>query len=67
MAETLERRILIHTTVRKDAALAASALEHAGFDVLVRDTLDDVLQALEEGAAALLTVEEALPPAATPR
>jgi len=65
MAEAEERRILIHATVRKDAELAASALQHAGFDVLVRDTLDDVLAALHAGPAALLSVEEALPPAAT--
>jgi signal transduction histidine kinase len=65
MAEAQELRVLIHATVRKDAELAAKALRHAGFDVLVRETLGDVLQAMDEGAAALLTVEEALPPAAT--
>lgn len=56
----LEKRVLIHTFLPKDAELISSVLSHAG--LLCHTCLDlQVLETeLKRGAGALLTVEEAL-------
>jgi hypothetical protein len=66
VAEVAERRILIHATLRRDAELVACALDRAGFSSCVCKTLPELMHELAEGAGALLTVEEALAPAAAP-
>lgn len=65
MAEAVERRILICAPVGKDAELAANVLNHAGLACLTCRTFPDLMQELGKGAAAILTVEEALSPAAS--
>jgi signal transduction histidine kinase len=66
VAEVAEHRILIHATLRRDAELVACALDQAGFSSCVCKTLPELMHELAQGAGALLTVEEALAPAAVP-
>jgi signal transduction histidine kinase/CheY-like chemotaxis protein len=60
-----EQRILICTPLRKDAELAAGALKKSGMQCLICKTLPELLTELENGAGAILTAEEALPPTAS--
>jgi signal transduction histidine kinase/ActR/RegA family two-component response regulator len=64
MTEIADQRVLIFASFRKDAELAVGALDHAGFSSFACKTLPDLMHELDEGAGVVLTVEEALPPAA---
>jgi signal transduction histidine kinase len=65
MTEAVEQRILIYAPFGRDAALTASVLESAGMSCRVCGSVAEVVRELEAGAAAVLAVEEALPPAAS--
>lgn len=58
-----ENRILIYAPIGKDAVLTSTVLESAGVSCFICHNFHQTLQELDKGAAALLTVEEALPPA----
>lgn len=56
----VERRVLVLALTLKDSEMASKVLSHAGIDCsLCRDT-EDLMQKLDEGAAAILAVEEVL-------
>jgi signal transduction histidine kinase len=59
-AGNLERRILIYAPVGKDAQMASKVLEAAGIESSICRNLSELLAELEQGAGAVLTVEEAL-------
>jgi signal transduction histidine kinase/ActR/RegA family two-component response regulator len=66
MANAQELRILICTPHAKDAALACSALEQAGFSCGICRNFVQLMEEIDRGVGAVLTVEEALPdPAST--
>jgi signal transduction histidine kinase/ActR/RegA family two-component response regulator len=58
----METRILIYAPTGQDAPLAAKVLHMAQIDSHVCATLAELARELEQGAGAVLTVEEALPP-----
>lgn len=58
----METRILIYAPTGQDAPLAAKVLAMAAIDSHVCTTLPELAQQLEQGAGAVLTVEEALAP-----
>jgi len=55
-----ERRVLILAPTRKDAAITESLMASAGLPTLVSATIEDLVAALHEGAAAILIPEEAV-------
>jgi len=61
MADPFEQRVLLCTSFGKDAELARQALDKAGIACFICRSIPDLLQELDKGAAAVLTVEEALP------
>ncbi|HWT70558.1 MAG TPA: ATP-binding protein [Oxalicibacterium sp.] len=61
MTDALELRILICTPHAKDASLASSALEQAGFSCTICRNLGELMEQIHRGVGAVLTVEEALP------
>jgi signal transduction histidine kinase len=61
MPNALELRILVCTPHAKDASLACSALEQAGFACAVCRNLVELMEEIHRGVGAVLTVEEALP------
>jgi signal transduction histidine kinase/ActR/RegA family two-component response regulator len=61
MVKALELRILICTPHAKDAALACSALEQAGFSCGICRNFVELMNEIARGVGAVLTVEEALP------
>ncbi|MBJ7314053.1 response regulator [Rugamonas sp. CCM 8940] len=58
----MERRILIHAPLGRDAALAAEVLARAGLPAQVCAGLDELARQLDQGAGCVLLVEEALAP-----
>ncbi|NGZ84046.1 hybrid sensor histidine kinase/response regulator [Duganella aceris] len=58
----METRILIYAPTGQDAPLAAKVLHMAQIDSHVCATLAELARQLEQGAGAVLTVEEALAP-----
>ncbi len=56
-----QQRVLIHAPFGRDATLAATALQGANLHSHVCQDLHEVVRELRAGAAALLSVEEALP------
>jgi len=61
MIDSDELRILVCTPHGKDAKLACTALEHAGFNCHICSTLMELVEQLQHGAGAILIVEEVLP------
>ena len=61
MTEATERRILLCAPFGKDAQLACGVLEKAGLGCFVCKTIPELIEELQKGAGAILTVEEALP------
>lgn len=59
-----ERRILVYASIAQDASLACKVLASAGLDTAVCSGSEAMLEALGEGAAALLVVEEVIAGAA---
>jgi|GEM_PF-5960182 len=55
-----EKRLLVLASTRKDSEMACKVLTQSGIDCTVCADEDDLLHQLEQGAAALLTVEEVL-------
>ena len=60
----MEQRILIHAPTGQDAALTARILAMAQIESHICRTLAELAAQLEQGAGAVLTVEEALAPGA---
>jgi signal transduction histidine kinase len=60
MTEATEQRILLCAPFGKDAQLTCRVLEKAGLGCFVCKTIPELVQELEKGAGAVLTVEEAL-------
>ncbi|GAB3646672.1 response regulator [Ramlibacter alkalitolerans] len=56
-----EWRVLVHAPRGRDASVVQGVLEHQKIESRVCATEDELLQALEEGAAAVILTEEALP------
>ncbi|MDB5796910.1 MAG: hybrid sensor histidine kinase/response regulator [Paucimonas sp.] len=56
----MERRILIHAPVGRDALLASKVLEGAGLECFVCMSVAETLRELDHGAGALFIVEEML-------
>jgi signal transduction histidine kinase/ActR/RegA family two-component response regulator len=65
MADTAELRILICAPYGKDALLTADVLKSAGMSSHLCKDLAELVRELSQGAGAVLTVEEALTPAAS--
>ncbi|KRB83869.1 hybrid sensor histidine kinase/response regulator [Noviherbaspirillum sp. Root189] len=61
MSDLVERRILLCMPFGRDAELASNVLENAGLDCFVCTSLTELVREVYKGAAAILTVEEALP------
>jgi signal transduction histidine kinase/ActR/RegA family two-component response regulator len=57
----MELRVLIHAPRGRDGAVVETVLKAQGLESLVCDSHDGLLAALEEGAAAVIVTEEALP------
>ncbi|MEJ5990376.1 response regulator [Ramlibacter sp. PS3R-8] len=57
----MELRVLIHAPRGRDGAVVHGVLTHQGIESFVCATEDELIQCLEEGAAALILTEEALP------
>jgi signal transduction histidine kinase/CheY-like chemotaxis protein len=60
-----DRRVLIHLLTRKDAEITQALLSADGVPSLVCPSFDDLMQAIDGGAAAILVAEERI--AATAR
>jgi signal transduction histidine kinase len=56
----MDKRILIHAPVGRDALLASRVLQDAKLECFICKTIPDVLEQLRKGAGALFIVEEAL-------
>lgn len=61
MVDFVERRILLCMPFGRDAELASNVLENAGLDCFICRSLAELVSEVHKGAAAILTVEEALP------
>ena len=61
LPDSPDRRVLILAPTRRDADITASLMAQAGLPSLVCATVEDVIEGLEAGAAAILLSEEALP------
>ena len=59
--------VLVLAPIGRDAALACSRLEAAGFSASACATMEDLCSSMSEEAGALLVAEEALTPAALAR
>lgn len=57
----MELRVLIHAPRGRDASVVQTVLAGQGIEALVCATEQDLLAALDEGAAAVILTEEALP------
>jgi signal transduction histidine kinase/ActR/RegA family two-component response regulator len=57
----MELRVLIHAPRGRDGAVVHGVLTHQGIEAQVCTTEDELLQCLQEGAAAVILTEEALP------
>jgi signal transduction histidine kinase/CheY-like chemotaxis protein len=60
----VEKRILIYSYIAQDAQLAYKVLSSAGIATAICQSSDNVISALNEGAGALLVVEEVIAGAA---
>ena len=56
----IERRVVIHAPLGKDAALIETMLRHQAIETRTCHSLEDLLSETERGAAAILLTEEAL-------
>jgi signal transduction histidine kinase len=56
----LENRVLIHASAGKDALLAARVLATADVESLICTSMHEVLSAIDQGAGALVVMEETL-------
>lgn len=57
----MELRVLIHAPRGRDAAVVSSVLQGHGIEALVCASDEELMAALEEGAASVILTEEALP------
>src|SRR5690349_21374486 len=57
----MELRVLIHAPRGRDGAVVHGVLTHQGIEALVCGTEEELLARLNEGAAAVILTEEALP------
>jgi signal transduction histidine kinase/ActR/RegA family two-component response regulator len=57
----MELRVLIHAPRGRDGAVVHGVLTHQGIEAAVCGTEEDLLVSLQEGAAAVILTEEALP------
>ena len=57
----MELRVLIHAPRGRDGAVVHGVLTHQGIEARVCTTEDELLQCVQEGAAAVILTEEALP------
>ena len=61
MQPASEQRVLVRTATVKDARYTGEVLQRAGFAAVACDGMAQLVEAVDEGAGALLLVEEALP------